>query len=73
MGKAAKQARNKAIKRQRSEDRVKEQIEYAKAMIEFINQHPNAVCESETLGIVPNPLVKRVCEKFIAKHFADSK
>lgn len=68
MGKAAKQARNREIKRKQREDRIKEQVEYAKAMIEFLNQNPTAVCESETLGIVPNHLVKHACEKFLKEN-----
>ena len=68
MGKAAKQARNKAIKRKQREESIKARVEYAKAMIEFINQNPNAVCESDRLGIVPNHLVKHACEKFIKEN-----
>ena len=68
MGKAAKQARNRAIKRKQREERTKARVEYAKAMIEFINQNPNAVCESDRLGIVPNHLVKHACGKFIKEN-----
>lgn len=68
MGKAAKQARNREIKRKQRADRIKGQVEYAKAMIEFLNQNPTAVCESDTLGVVPNHLVKHTCEKFIKEN-----
>lgn len=68
MGKAARQARNREIKRKQREDRIRKQIEYSKAMIEFLNQNPTAVCESDRLGIVPNHLVKLACEKFIKEN-----
>lgn len=68
MGKAAKQALNRAIKRKQRDECIKDRVEYAKAMIEFLNQNPNAVCESDKLGIVPNHLVKHACEKFIKEN-----
>ena len=65
MGKAAKQARNRAIKRKQREDKIKAQVEHAKALLDFIKQNPKTVFEDEILGIVPSSLVKRACEMFI--------
>lgn len=68
MGKAAKQARNREIKRKQREERIKVNVEYAKAMIELINQNPTTVFKSEKLGIVPLLCVKLACEKFIKEN-----
>lgn len=68
MRKAAKQARNRKIKRKQREERIKAQVAEAKHIIDLINRYPNTICKSDRLGIVPSPLVKLACEKFIKEN-----
>ena len=65
-GKAQRIAERKEAKRQEREQRRKDSIEGLKAQIEWLDKHPDGICEFMG-GYMPRPIVKKFLEKALTE------